>query len=252
MTNRVRRAAPDVPISALVSTTTLNEERLVAIKEAGADIIGVGLDAATEQLFHDTRGRGIRGPHSWEQHWEIVRAARRLFGPWKVNCHIVVGMGETDDELVDLFFKLKSEEIAGYLFSFNPEPGTVMEDQPRTPIKRLRRIQLLKKLIEDGAIEQAAVRYDEAGEIAALDAEGRTVDDVVASGEPFRTDGCPDRAGEVACNRPYGSYRPGEEFRDYPFKPSDGRSEGGQRGDAPAGSLQAWGVSWPDTFGTPS
>jgi biotin synthase len=23
----------------------------------------------------------------------------------------------------------------------------------------------------------------------------------------------------MACNRPYGSYRPGEEFRDYPFRP---------------------------------
>ena len=35
------------------------------------------------------------------------------------------------------------------------------------------------------------------------------------------TDGCPDRAGEVACNRPYGSYRPGEEYRDYPFVPEE-------------------------------
>jgi glycine cleavage system H protein len=26
--------------------------------------------------------------------------------------------------------------------------------------------------------------------------------------------------GELACNRPFGSYRPGEEFRDYPFKPT--------------------------------
>jgi biotin synthase len=37
------------------------------------------------------------------------------------------------------------------------------------------------------------------------------------------TDGCPDREGKLACNRPYGSYRPGEAFRDYPFfpEPSD-------------------------------
>ncbi len=35
------------------------------------------------------------------------------------------------------------------------------------------------------------------------------------------TDGCPNRAGEVACNRPFGSYRPGEEFRDYPFLTQD-------------------------------
>ena len=34
------------------------------------------------------------------------------------------------------------------------------------------------------------------------------------------TNGCPDRTGKMACNRPFGSYRPGEEFRDYPFQPT--------------------------------
>ena len=42
----------------------------------------------------------------------------------------------------------------------------------------------------------------------------------IDSGLPFMTNGCPDRKGEVACNRPYGSYRPGEEYRDYPFRPA--------------------------------
>ena len=36
---------------------------------------------------------------------------------------------------------------------------------------------------------------------------------------PFKTDGCPDVEGEVGCTRPYGSYRPTETFRDYPFTP---------------------------------
>lgn len=35
------------------------------------------------------------------------------------------------------------------------------------------------------------------------------------------TNGCPDRHGDLACNRPYGSYRPSEEYRDYPFKPEE-------------------------------
>ena len=62
MTERVRRAAPEVPISALVSSPTLNEERLETIRAAGADIIGIGLDAASQELFYNTRGRGVRGP----------------------------------------------------------------------------------------------------------------------------------------------------------------------------------------------
>lgn len=217
---RVHRAAPEVPLSALVSATTLDEERLWAIKETGVDIVGVGLDAASEDLFYRTRGRGARGPHDWEHHWRIVRAARRIFGPMNVNCHVIVGLGETDKDLVDLFYTLHEEEIACYLFSFNPEPGTAMQDVPRAPIHRLRRVQLVKYLIEQHDLPREAVTFDEAGNIARLEVPRHVVDGVVNTGLPFMTNGCPDRHGNLACNRPYGSYRPGEEFRDYPFLPT--------------------------------
>jgi biotin synthase-related radical SAM superfamily protein len=46
------------------------------------------------------------------------------------------------------------------------------------------------------------------------------VEAAIDSGLPFMTNGCPDRNGRMTCNRPYGSYRPGEPFRDYPFQPS--------------------------------
>src|SRR3989338_7197515 len=167
MTQRVRRLS-DVPISALVSATTLNEERLGQIKAAGADIIGVGLDGASADVFHDTRGKGVRGPHDWDYHWHIVRAARRLFGPLKVNCHIVVGLGETDRDLVNLFYQLKSEQIAGHLFSFNPEPGTAMQDAPRAPLRRWRRIQLTKYLIENNDVPREAIEFDGEGSLARI------------------------------------------------------------------------------------
>lgn len=221
MTRRVHRAAPAVPISALVSSPTLDEEKLAVIKEAGADIIGIGLDAASEELFYNTRGRGVRGPHKWGQHWDIARAARGMYGAWKVNFHVVVGLGETDRDLVELFYQLKDEQICAYLFSFNPEPGTKMADVPRTPIERTRRIQLIKHLIEKEDLPRDTLRFDAGGALVHLDAQPELTNRVTAGGVPFMTDGCPDRAGEVACNRPYGSYRPGEEFRDYPFQPAE-------------------------------
>ena len=46
ITARVR-----TPLSLLVAPPTLNEQRLRALKEAGADMIGIGLDAVTEELF---------------------------------------------------------------------------------------------------------------------------------------------------------------------------------------------------------
>ena len=221
MITRVVKAAPTVPMSALASATTLNVDRLHAIKEAGADIIGFGLDAASEQVFYDTRGKGTNGPHTWDYHWEMVRASREIFGPYKVNCHVIVGLGETDQELVNLFFNLEAEEIAGYLFSFNPEPGTVMQDIDKAPIHRFRRIQLVKYLIENHGLERSAFEFDEAGNISRLEAPETAVEISIDTGLPFMTGGCPDREGELACNRPYGSYRPNEEYRDYPFVPED-------------------------------
>jgi lipoyl synthase len=221
MTKRVRTAAPEVPISALVSATVLNEERLHHIKEVGADIIGVGLDGASKEIFYETRGKGTRGPHTWDYHWHIIRTARQIYGPMKVNCHIIVGLGETDRELVDLFYMLKSEQIAGYLFSFNPEPGTVMQDVARAPLHRHRRIQLVKYMIENKDLPYEAISFNETGEISRMDAPEMMVEVSLNSGLPFMTDGCPDRDGKMACNRPYGSYRPREEYRDYPFLPDE-------------------------------
>ncbi|MBG56292.1 MAG: radical SAM protein [Deltaproteobacteria bacterium] len=219
MISRVHHRAPEVPISALVTATLLNDEWLVKIKEAGADIIGVGLDAASEELFYSTRGKGTKGPHDWKKHWKIIRKAREMYGPMKVNCHLIVGLGESDRDLVEMFYLLKSEEIAAYLFSFNPEPGTIMENTPRTPITRTRRIQLVKNLIEEHELPESSIEFDKSGTIRMIAAPRKILKLVTENGMAFMTDGCPDRQGKMACNRPYGSYRPGEEFRDYPFLP---------------------------------
>jgi biotin synthase len=220
ITRRIRRKS-DVPISALVTATLLDEDKLRAIQDAGADIVGIGLDAASEEVFFRTRGRGARGPHSWAQHWAITRAARRIFGPMKVNCHVMVGLGETDRDLVDLFCALHAEQIAAYLFSFNPEPGTAMAAAPRAPLTRWRRIQLTKYLIEQHDLPRAAIELDEAGTLARVHAPRALVERCLDEGLAFMTNGCPDRNGKMACNRPFGSYRPGEPFRDYPFVPTD-------------------------------
>jgi biotin synthase len=132
-----------------------------------------------------------------------------------------VGLGETDQDLVNLFYQLKSEQIAGYLFSFNPEPGTEMQDAERAPIHRLRRIQLVKYLIENHDLERKLIQFDANGSIQEIRAD-MVVEVATHTGMPFMTNGCPDKNGVMACNRPYGSYRPGEEFRDYPFVPEEG------------------------------
>ncbi len=217
------RAKVNTPLSILVAPPTLNKEKLQHFKDLGVDMIGVGLDAITEETFRKHRTDVPNGSLRWENYWNIINESRRIFGPWKVNIHTVVGLGETDKELVDMFFYLKDNQILPYLFSFNPEPDSRMGDVPKASITRWRRIQLVKHLIEKYDLSPDAISYDVTGGIQKLEVTNNTIASALNSldaGIPFMTNGCPSEGGEEAgCSRPYGSYKPSESFRDFPFQP---------------------------------
>ena len=77
-------------------------------------------------------------------------------------------------------------------------------------------------LLEGGPLAPEGIGFDEKGRIARLDVDGEELEPVILSGLPFMTAGCPGEDGSLACNRPFGSYRPGQPFRDYPFPPTGG------------------------------
>ncbi|MGZ3559960.1 MAG: radical SAM protein, partial [Thermodesulfobacteriota bacterium] len=56
----------DLSISVLISPTLIRkEDALAAMKNSGADRIGIAIDAATPELFDQLRGKGVEGPHQW-------------------------------------------------------------------------------------------------------------------------------------------------------------------------------------------
>ena len=220
ITSRIRRWV-DTPLSILVAPPTLNRRRVEELHGLGVDMIGVGLDASTEELFRTHRsdvpagGAGL----SWEKYWSVVADARDVFGPWKVNCHVLVGLGETDQDLADLFFRLRQQEVYSYLFCFNPEPDTRIGSAPKSELTRWRRIQLLKHLIESEGLEPEDLSFADDGSIARMRARTEKVEVALGQGIAFMTNGCPGEQGQPGCTRPYGSYRPSEAFRDFPFQP---------------------------------
>ncbi len=217
--------AVSTPLSLLVAPPTLNERRLQAFKDAGADMIGIGLDAVTEDLFRTLRTDVPKGGLKWSQYWRIVDAAREIFGPWKVNCHTLVGLGETDADLIAIFDRLLERQIFSYLFCFNPEPDSRMGDRIKTPLRRWRRIQLAKFLLEERGLDRSAFSFDEDGALARIRAPRALVDAVVRDGHAFMTNGCPSSGGEPGCTRPMGSWRPTEAPRDFPWRPSGAETE---------------------------
>ncbi len=212
-------ARVDTPLSILVAPPTLNRERLETFKALGVDMIGIGVDAVTEELFRSIRTDVPAGGLKWEKYWEVVDDSREIFGPWKVNVHTLVGLGETDEDLISIFTRLRDRQIFSYLFCFNPEPDSRMAGHPKSPLTRWRRIQLAKQLIETEGYTLDQFDFDAGGGLTHLSASRAAVEAVVDQGVAFMTNGCPGEKGEPGCTRPYGSYRPAEDFRDFPFLP---------------------------------
>ncbi len=218
-----RRIAERVstPLSILVAPPTLTLERLEEFKRLGVDMIGIGLDAVTEDLFRSIRTDVPKGGLKWTKYWEIVQEARAVFGPWKVNVHTLVGLGETDADMVELFCMLRDKQIFSYLFCFNPEPDSRMAEDPKSPITRWRRVQLARHLVEESGYGMDDFTFDDDGNLVDMGPDTTTVTAAIDTGIPFMTNGCPGENGEPGCTRPYGSYRPSEPFRDFPFQPNE-------------------------------
>lgn len=209
------------PLSVLIAPPLLNEERLKQLKFLGVDTVGIGLDAASERVFQRTRGRGVPSSLSWKHYWQTLELSREVFGSYKVNAHIIVGIGETDQELTEIFYRLKDRQIWCYLFCFYPEEGSAMARRRRPSLRRFHRLQLVKYLIEKKGLTREQIGFSEDGDINHLYIPSPLAEQASAWREPFLTGGCPDREGNLVCSRPFGSYRPGESFRDFPFLPEE-------------------------------
>ncbi len=204
-----------VPISFLISPTITFEKDLKAFKEAGADKIGIAIDAATPEIFKSLRGEGVKGPHKWEKYLKIFDAALNVFGERNVGSHFVVGLGESEKEMAYAIWKIRSMGGETHLFSFYPEPGSLMAKHQRPSIPHYRRIQLARYLIDEDIITFDMLKFNKEEQITSY---GIDITPYIEEGEAFRTSGCKGNKGRVACNRPYANERPSEELRNFPFK----------------------------------
>jgi biotin synthase-related radical SAM superfamily protein len=216
------RIDPDtIPVSILSNPTTMTEADVRGLKDLGADIFTVALDAATPAIFDRTRGKGVDSPHKWDKYWEILMAARDVFGPQKFGAHIIVGMGETEHEVLSLIQQLVDLGGHSHMFCFFPEQGSLMDHLPATPRDQWRRVQLARYLIDYCGARVEHMKFDERGRVVDYGVPAAERDAAIDSGIPFRTSGCPGKFAEdiSACDRPYGDSPPSD-IASYPFQPN--------------------------------
>ncbi len=213
------RKRTDMGISLLISPSILKREDLKDMKHAGADHIGVAIDAATPHLFEKLRGKTVGGPHRWQRYWKCYGESLEIFGKDRVGVHLICGLGETEKELVMTMQRARTMGGSTHLFSFFPEMHSAMEKVSPPPVSQYRRIQLARYLIDHDLTRVEKMEFDDKERIRSFGIGEAQLQTIVWAGDPFQTSGCPGKDGKVACNRPYGNEKPGSDIRNYPFPP---------------------------------
>ena len=207
---RAIKEQTDMPIS--VSCQPLVIENVRRIAEAGAERIGIPLDAATQNLFEKIKGTSAGGPYNWQGQFELLEGAVSIFGKGMVSTHLIVGLGETEKEMVEAIQRCVDTGVFPALFAFTPVPGTELEHESQPPIDGYRRVQVARSLILHRTITIKKMRFNEHETLVDFGVDKETMREAVRSGEPFLTTGCPD------CNRPYYNEKPSGPIYNFPRK----------------------------------
>jgi len=212
-------------ISVLITPTIINRDWLVRVKEAGADKVGIAVDAATEEIFEKVRGKEVKGPHKWSKYWQTVKESVEIFGRENTGIHLIVGIGETEKEILATIQRAQDLGARTHLFSFFPEEGSVMEDHPQPPIGSYRRVQLGRYIINYDIGSFSDMKFNDLGQLTNFGLTPGEYERVLTIGEAFMTSGCKGSTIDNACNRPMGNCTPFQasvgHWRNFPIVPNE-------------------------------
>ena len=204
------RSHGDVPVCAAVLPRSLRDvERLLV---AGADLVGFGLDAATPIVYERVKTPGSKrghGQRAWRRQMALIETSSRRF-PKRIGVHLIVGLGETERDLVQLTQRLVDAGAVVALFAFTPVRGTAMEGVPPPALDIYRRCQAARHLMTTGAARVERFIFDQNGRISGFGLPAGDARGALSDGQAFRTSGCAD------CNRPYYNERPRGVMYNYP------------------------------------
>lgn len=197
----VRGLSPLALIS--VSAAPVSVARVKEFIDAGASNVGLPLDAATPEIYAAVKGRS---QEDFGRAWEVLSKSAALW-PGRISTHLIIGLGETEEEAVKFLSRAKDAGVTVGLFAFTPVRGTRMEEVAPPDVSCYRRVQLASYYLKLGG-DPSKISFRD-GKITRIPLDGPILDEVL-EGIPFETSGC------RYCNRPYYNERPGHVMMNYP------------------------------------
>lgn len=194
-----RRSTVPVCVSCVVGTL----DAVGSMLDNGADHVSIALDGACERVFVENKGG------SWIEKYKLLQEAAKTY-PGKIATHLIVGLGETEEEMLQTVQEMIDIEVIVALFAFTPVKGTRLEHAQPPELDHYRRIQAARFLMIKGygRFEQM---YFEEGKLVSFGLPKEKWIEILKDGEAFRTSGC------SSCNRPYYNEKPGGIMYNYPL-----------------------------------
>ena len=182
----------------VVSSHFASVQQAAELFALGASRLGLALDVATPELFASIKGG------SWQNRWDLLCACAERF-PGKMTTHLIVGLGETEEEMWQVICSCWDHKITVALFAFTPLKGTKFAERQPPDRGSYRRLQIGLELLKKG-YSPSLIECSE-GKIAKI--KVASLQEILADGNAFRTTGCED------CNRPYYNERPRQILYNY-------------------------------------
>ncbi|PIE54599.1 MAG: radical SAM protein [Dethiosulfovibrio peptidovorans] len=183
------KISSETGLSISVSTNIQKIDQVQELMNRGAARVSIAMDAATEDIHRTVKGGSFNGKI------ELITQATALF-PRRISTHVIVGLGESEEEALKLIGQMIAMDVTVGLFAFTPLPGTAMAHVPPPPPGTYRRVQIGTWLMKSGHITVDDMSFSQ-GRLTSIAMDSQELLDLIGTGAPFRTAGC------TGCNRPY-------------------------------------------------
>ncbi|WP_408955956.1 radical SAM protein [Natroniella sp. ANB-PHB2] len=190
----------DLPVCISKSINSLAE--VDKLLQLGVDRVNIALDVVAPEKFSEIKGG------SYQKRYQLLEKAAKRF-PDRISTHIIIGFGETEQQVIKLLARLKELKVKLGLFAFTPLRGTKLAKQSRPAIDNYRRIQIANYLIFAHNFDLGEFNFTE-GKLNVIDIEDQKLRELLSTGKAFETVGC------SGCNRPYYNEKPGGVMYNYP------------------------------------
>lgn len=190
-----------------VSAGPREMEEVEELLGMGVDHVSIALDAATPEIHAKVKDG------SWEKRYALLVKAAAKF-PGHIATHLIVGLGESEEDMILRIQDMIDNGITVALFAFTPIRGTQMENVNPPDISHYRRVQAAYYLIRRKLARAERFSF-KAGKLNGFGIPETELKAILSDGEAFRTSGCD------GCNRPYYNEVPGQELYNYPLPLTD-------------------------------